>query len=293
MPCETSAESNDELRINNKKSQPVVDIVGPLENSFGKKPQSKQKEETNIVSLISPSLKVSITLSPLSSATENQSGNCKNSIRTRKLAKLSGTCSIMTRSLKGKCIISKEEFVHETQDLQKTVMATAINQRRGRRKINKLEAAVSPLKEKLTLSAGSDNSPNEQTLNNVSNNKISSKGKGSKFLEIKNMTQNINQSNSSNYDQNKNLKHSNMLVQKSSSERAKRKINNSETITTVNMVKSVIPGNKSTVSKTENTESITVQTRGKKKMKGENTIPMTELPRETEGRTRASKRIRK
>lgn len=251
MPCETSAESNDELRINSKKSQPVVDIVGPLENSFGKKPQSKkQKEETNIVSLISPSLKVSITLSPLSSATENQSGNCKNSIRTRKLAKLSGTCSIMTRSLKGKRIISKEEFVHETQDLQKTVMATVINQRRGRRKINKLEAAVSPLKEKLTLSAGSDNSPNEQTLNNVSNNKISSKGKGPKFLEIKNMTQNINQSNSSNYDQNKNLKPSNMLVQKSSSERAKRKINNSETITTVNMVKSVIPGKKSTISKT-------------------------------------------
>ncbi|XP_015673156.1 proliferation marker protein Ki-67 [Protobothrops mucrosquamatus] len=294
-PCETSA-SNDELRINSKKSQPVTDIVGPLENSFEKKHQSKkQKEETNIVSLVSPSLKVSITLSPSSSATENQSGNCKNSVGTRKLAKLSGTYNIMTRSLKGKCIISKEEFVHETQnkDLKKTVMATVINRRRGRRKINKLEAAVSPLKEKLTLSAGSDNSPNEQILNNVSNNKISSKGKGPKFLEIKNMTQNINQSNSSNYDQNKNLTHPNMPVQKSSSERGKRKINNSETITTANMVNNVIPGNKSTVSKTENTESITVQTRGKKKTKEENTILMTELPRETEGRTRASKRIRK
>ncbi|XP_039201930.1 proliferation marker protein Ki-67 [Crotalus tigris] len=295
-PCETSAESNDELRINSKKSQPVTDIVGPLENSFEKKRQSKkQKEETNIVSLVSPSLKVNITLSP-SSAAENQSGNCKNSVGTRKLAKLSGTHNIMTRSLKGKCIISKEEFVHETQnkDLQQTVTATVINRRRGRRKINKLEAAVSPLKEKLTLSAGSDNFPNEQILNNVSNNKISSKGKGPKFLEIKNMTQNINQSNSSNYDQNKNLKHPNMPVQKSSSERGKRKqINSSETITTANMVKNVIPGKKSTVSKAENTESITVQTRGKKKMKEENTILMIELPRETEGRTRASKRIRK
>ncbi|XP_058044707.1 proliferation marker protein Ki-67 [Ahaetulla prasina] len=285
--CGMSAESNAELRINSKKSPLLTDNVGPLENNFGKKRQSKkQREETNIASLVSPSLKVSITLSPLSSANKNQSGNCEDSVGKMELAKLSGTYN-MTRS--HKYVIPKEMLVHETQnkDLQKTTMATVINQRRSRRKINQLEAAVSPsLKKNSMLSASSDNFPNEQILNNVSNKKVSLMGKALKFLEIKTMTQNINQNDLSN-DQNKNLKHSNMLVQKSSSEHAKRKqINNSETITTANMVKKVIPENKSTVSKT-------VQTRGKKKMKEENTTLMTELPKETEGRTRASKRIRK
>ncbi|XP_026526481.1 proliferation marker protein Ki-67-like isoform X2 [Notechis scutatus] len=285
-PCGMSAESNDELRISSRKSPLVTDNLGPLENSFEKKHQLKQRQETNIASLVPPSLNMSITLS----SNENQSGNCKESVGKGKLAKLSGTYNIITRSLRGKRIILKEEFVHEIQnkDLQKTAKATLINQRRGRRKINKLEATVSPSpKEKCTLSAGSNNFPNEQILNNVSNKKVSLMGKAPKFLEIKTMTQNINQNDSSNYDQNKNVKHSNMLVQKGSSEHAKRKqINNSETIITANMVKNVTPESKSTVSKT-------VQTRGKKKMKEENTTLMTELPKETEGRTRASKRIRK
>ncbi|XP_070801738.1 titin homolog [Pituophis catenifer annectens] len=285
--CGTSTENNDELRINNKKSPLVTDNVGPLENNFGKKHQSKkQREETNIASLASPSLKVSITLSPLPSANENQSGNSEDSVGKKELAKLSGTYNITTRSRK--YVIPKEELVHETQnkDLQKTATATVINQRRGRRKINKLEAAVSPsLKKKCTLSAGSDNFPNKQILNNVSNKKVSLMGKAPKFLELKTMTQNINQNDLSNYDQNKNLKHSNMLVEKNSSERAKRKIN-SKTVTTSNIVKNIILENKSTVPKT-------VQTRGKRKMKEENTTLMTELPKETEGRTRASKRIRK
>ncbi|XP_032081727.1 proliferation marker protein Ki-67 isoform X2 [Thamnophis elegans] len=278
---------NDELRINSKKSPLVTDNVGPLENNFGKHQSKKQREETNITSLVSPSLKVSITLSPLSS-NENQNGNCKVSVGKRELAKLSGTCNIMTRSLRRKDIIPKEELVHETQnkDLQKTAMVTVINQRRGRRKINKLEAA----EEKCSLSGGSDNFPNEQILNNVSNKKVSLMGKAPKVPQIKTMTQNINKNDSSNYDQNKNLKHSSMLVQKSSSERAKRKqINNSETSTIANVVKNVIPENKSTVSKTVHT----VQTRGKKKKKEENTTLSAELPKETERRTRASKRIRK
>uniref|UniRef100_A0A8C7E746 PP1-binding domain-containing protein n=1 Tax=Naja naja TaxID=35670 RepID=A0A8C7E746_NAJNA len=286
-PCGMSAESNDELIIYSRKSPLVTDNLGPLENSVEKKRQSKkQRQESNIESLVPPSLNVSITLS---SANENQSGNCKESVGKRKLAKLSGTYNIMTRSLRGRCIIPKEEFVPEIQnkDLQKTAKATLINQR-SRRKIKKLETTVSPSpKEKCTLSAGSNNFPNEQILNNVSNKKVSLRGKAPKFLEIKTMTQNINQNDSSNYDQNKNVKHSSMLVQKGSSEHAKRKqINNSETITTANMMKNVTPESKPTVSKT-------VQTRGKKKMKEENTTLMTELPKETEGRTRASKRIRK
>uniref|UniRef100_A0A8C5WP33 FHA domain-containing protein n=1 Tax=Laticauda laticaudata TaxID=8630 RepID=A0A8C5WP33_LATLA len=251
-PCGMSAESSDELRISSRKSPLVTDNLGPLENSFQKKHrQRKPRQETNIASPVPPSLNVSITLS---SANENQSGNCKESVGKGKLAKLSGTYNIMTRSLRGKRIIPKEEFVHEVQnkDLQKTAKATLINQRRGRRKINKLEATVSPSpKEKCTLLAGSNNFPNEQILNNVSNKKVSLMGKAPKFLEIKTMTQNINQNDSSNYDQNKNVKHSNMLVQKCSSEHAKRKqIYNSETITTANMVKNVTPESKSTVSKT-------------------------------------------
>ncbi|XP_013912810.1 PREDICTED: antigen KI-67 [Thamnophis sirtalis] len=284
-PCGMSAMSNDELRINSKKSPLVTDNVGPLENNFGKRQSKKQKEETNITSLVSPSLKVSITLSPLS-CNENQNGNCKVSVGKRELAKLSGTCNIKTRSLRRKDIIPKEELVRETQnkDLQETAVVTVINQRRGRRKINKLEAA----EEKCSLSGGSDNFPDEQILNNVSNKKVSLMGKAPKVLQIKTMTQNINKNDSSNYDQNKNLKHSSMLVQKSSSERAKRKqINNSETSTIANMVKNVILESKSTVSKTV----CTVQTRGKKKE--ENTTLSAELPKETESRTRASKRIRK
>ncbi|XP_070608575.1 proliferation marker protein Ki-67 [Erythrolamprus reginae] len=280
-PCGMSAESNDELKINNKKSPLVTDNVGPLKNNFGKKCQSrKQREETNTASLFSPP-KVNITLSPLFSANENQTVNCKDSVGKKELPKLSGTYNIMSRCLRGKYIIPKEELVHETQnkDLQKTALATVINQRRGRQKINKLEAAVFPsLKEKCTLSAGSDNFPNEQ----ISNKKVSLIGEAPKFLKIKTITLNINQ----NDDQNKNLKDSNIMVQKSSSEHAKKQFNSSGTMTTANIVKNVIPGNKPTVSNT-------VQTRGKRKMKEENNTLMTELPKETEGRTRASKSIRK
>ncbi|KAM6443735.1 proliferation marker protein Ki-67 isoform 2-T3 [Liasis olivaceus] len=299
-PYRTAAESNDELRINSKKTEPVTDKVDPLENGFEKKHQSKkQREETTIASLVSPSLKVSITLSPLSSADENQSGNRKDSVGKRKLAKHSGTYNIMTRSVRGKCMVQKEEFFHEKENKdykQKTAMVSENNQRRGRRKI-KLEAAVSPsLKEKCILPTGSDIVPNDQImiLNNVSNKKVSLMGKGQNILKMKTMTQNTNQGNSSNYDQNKNVEHSNMLVQKSSSKRGKRKINsNSETNVSPDTMKNVFPENKSTISKAENTGSVTVQTRGKKKMKEENTNLVTELPGETEGRTRASKRIRK
>ncbi|XP_025028664.1 proliferation marker protein Ki-67 isoform X2 [Python bivittatus] len=299
-PYGTATERIDELRINSKKTEPVTDKVDPLENSFEKKHQSKkQREETTIASLVSPSLKVSITLSPLSSADENQSGNRKDSIEKGKLAKHSGTYNIMTRSVRGKGMVQKEEFFHEKENKdykQKTAMASENNQRRGRRKI-KLEAAVSPsLKEKCILPTGSDIVPNDQImiLNNVSNKKVSLMGKGQNILKMKTMTQNTNQGNSSNYDQNKNVEHSNMLVQKSSSKRGKRKINsNSETNVSPDTMKNVFPENKSTISKAENTGSVTVQTRGKKKMKEENTTLVTKLPGETEGRTRASKRIRK
>ncbi|XP_063163415.1 proliferation marker protein Ki-67 [Candoia aspera] len=293
-PCGTSTESNDELRINDRKTEPGTDKADPLENSFEKKHQS------TIASLVSPSLKVSITLSPLSSANENQSGNCKRSVGKGKLAKRSDTYNIMTRSVRGKCMVPKEEFFHENQnrDLEKTATASKNNQRKGRRKVKELEAAVSPsLKEKIILSADSDIVPDDQIriLNNVSNKKVSLMGKGQKFLKIKTMTQNTNQSNSSNYDQNKNVEHSSMLVQKSSSKWGKRKQikSNSETNATANTMKNVFPENKSTTSKTENTESITVQTRGKKRMKEENTTLVAELLGETEGRTRASKRRRK